>query len=84
MKLVYFAWIRERIGRTEETVEPPPEVTTIGELLGWLKSRGDEYMFALEKDDIVRVAINHQHVDDRDTLIDRASEVALFPPMTGG
>ncbi|MGI9399872.1 MAG: molybdopterin converting factor subunit 1 [Rhizobiaceae bacterium] len=84
MKLVYFAWIRERIGLTDETVNPPPEVKTVGELLGWLKSRGEEYMYALEKDEVVRVAIDHQHVADRDALIDEASEVALFPPMTGG
>ena len=84
MKLVYFAWIRERIGLTDETVNLPPEVRTVGDLLGWLKSRGDEYMYALEKDDVVRVAIDHHHVADREALIAGASEVALFPPMTGG
>ncbi|MEM7463787.1 MAG: molybdopterin converting factor subunit 1 [Pseudomonadota bacterium] len=84
MKLVYFAWIRERIGREHETVELPPEVATVSDLLTWLKSRGDEYMSALEKDDIVQVAVDHQHVADRNTAIGKASEIALFPPMTGG
>jgi sulfur-carrier protein len=84
MKLVYFAWIRERIGRAEEVLELPPEVTTVSGLLGWLKSRGEEYRHALEKDEVVRVAIDHNHVEDRNTPIGSAVEIAFFPPMTGG
>ncbi|WP_373502593.1 molybdopterin converting factor subunit 1 [Aestuariivirga sp.] len=84
MKLVYFAWIRERIGHGEEEVTLPGDVTTIAGLLEWLKSRGEEYASALEHDSIVRVAINHEHVDDRNTPIGGAREIALFPPMTGG
>ena len=84
MKLVYFAWIRERIGHGEEEVTLPGDVTTIAGLLDWLKSRGEEYASALEHDSIVRVAINHEHVADRSTPIEGAREIALFPPMTGG
>ncbi|HSO46750.1 MAG TPA: molybdopterin converting factor subunit 1 [Rhizobiaceae bacterium] len=84
MKLVYFAWIRERIGHGEEEVTLPGDVTTIAGLLDWLKSRGEEYASALEHDSIVRVAINHEHVDYRSTPIEGAREIALFPPMTGG
>lgn len=84
MKLVYFSWIRERIGRTEEEVSPPGDVTTVAGLLGWLKSRGEEYQAALEHDSVVRVAINQEHVSDRNAPIGGAREIALFPPMTGG
>ena len=84
MKLVYFAWIRERIGRAEEVLELPPEVSTVQGLLGWLKTRGEEYHYALENDEVVRVAIDHNHVEDRNTPIGSATEIALFPPMTGG
>jgi sulfur-carrier protein len=84
MKLVYFAWIRERIGRAEEEVSLPAEVTTVSGLVQWLKSRGEEYAAALEHDSIVRVAIDQEHVVDRDAPIGGAREIALFPPMTGG
>ena len=46
MRLVYFAWVRERIGRTDEEVEPPPEVATVADLVRWLKTRGEEYAYA--------------------------------------
>lgn len=84
MRLVYFAWIRERIGLTEESVIPPRDVKTVGQLLDWLKGRGEEYATALEHEEMVRVAIDHEHVADRDASISSAVEIALFPPMTGG
>jgi len=84
VKLVYFAWIRERIGTGEETVTLPGEVKTVADLFGWLKSRGEEYEAALQYENTVRVAINKEHVDDRSTSLAGATEIALFPPMTGG
>ncbi|MCQ8781392.1 molybdopterin converting factor subunit 1 [Mangrovibrevibacter kandeliae] len=83
MKLVYFAWVRERIGLAEETVEPPAEVRSVEDLLGWLKGRGPNYDSALAAPEVIRVAIDHEHVDHADP-IGAAREVALFPPMTGG
>lgn len=83
MKLLYFAWVRERIGKTEEEVSPPAEVTTVAGLLDWLKSRGDGYEAALRHPGAIRVAINQEHVGHRESLAG-AREVALFPPMTGG
>lgn len=82
-KLVYFAWVRERIGKPDETVELPANVQTIRDLLLWLKGRGEEYEHALRHPEVIRVAINHEHVD-HDTRIAGAGEIALFPPMTGG
>jgi len=83
MKLVYFAWVRERIGRTDEQVEVPDGIETVAELVRWLKSRGEEYEYAFEDEGIVRAAIDHVHVKP-DARIAGAGEVAFFPPMTGG
>jgi molybdopterin synthase sulfur carrier subunit len=83
MKLVYFAWVRERIGRPEEELELPPEVTTVRELAAWLATRGEEYAYAFENPAVVRAAIDRRHVKP-DTPLSGAREVAFFPPMTGG
>ncbi|WP_187970388.1 molybdopterin converting factor subunit 1 [Aquibium microcysteis] len=83
VKLVYFAWVRERIGLSEEEIALPPEVATVRDLLAWLPGRGDGYAAALRHPDVIRVAIDREHVDHGQRLAG-ASEVALFPPMTGG
>ncbi|MEX0408446.1 molybdopterin converting factor subunit 1 [Aquibium sp. LZ166] len=83
MKLIYFAWVRERIGRSEEEVALPPDVATVADLLRWLKARGEGYEHALQHPEVIRVAIDQEHVDHRETIAG-ASEIALFPPMTGG
>jgi sulfur-carrier protein len=83
MKVLYFAWVRERIGKAEETVEPPAEVRTVGDLMGWLATRGEDYAHAFETSRVIRAAIDHTHVRP-DTAIAGAGEIAFFPPMTGG
>jgi sulfur-carrier protein len=83
LKLVYFAWVRERIGKGEEVVEPPAGVATVADLIGWLAGRGNEYAYAFENPAIIRAAINHIHVKAAAPLTG-AREVAFFPPMTGG
>jgi molybdopterin synthase sulfur carrier subunit len=83
VKLLYFAWVRERIGRGEERLTLPVETRTVGELVAWLKTRGEEYASAFENDDTIRVAINQNHVDFAASL-ENAREVAFFPPVTGG
>ncbi len=83
MKVLYFAWVRERIGKAEETIEPPAAVRTVGELIAWLASRGEEYAHAFERPQVIRAAIDQTHVR-ADTAIAGAREIALFPPMTGG
>ena len=83
MKLRYFAWVRERIGKPEEDVEIPAAVTTVGELAAWLAARGEEYAYAFENPKVVRAAIDRVHVKP-DAKIAAASEIAFFPPMTGG
>ncbi|MFC5583832.1 molybdopterin converting factor subunit 1 [Nitratireductor kimnyeongensis] len=83
MKLVYFAWVRERIGLSDETVTLPADVKTVTDLLTWLKGRGENYEAAMERPEIIRVAINQEHAD-HSTPLPPHGEIALFPPMTGG
>jgi sulfur-carrier protein len=83
VKLLYFAWVRERVGKTEEQVDPPAGVATIGELMGWLAGRGEEYAYAFENRNVIRAAIDRTHVR-ADARIAGANEIAFFPPMTGG
>ena len=83
IKLVYFAWVRERIGKPEEEVDLPSGITTVADLVSWLKTRGEEYEYAFENEGVVRAAIHHTHVKP-DTAIGSAREIAFFPPMTGG
>jgi molybdopterin synthase sulfur carrier subunit len=83
MKVIYFAWIRERVGKAEEEIDPPASVRTIGELVQWLKGRGEEYAYAFENQTVVRAAVDRVHVRS-ETKIAGAREIALFPPMTGG
>ncbi|MCC2112890.1 MAG: molybdopterin converting factor subunit 1 [Hyphomicrobiales bacterium] len=83
MKLVYFAWVRERTGLEAEDVTPPDDVATVADLIGWLKTRGPEYEAAFAEPSAIRVAIDQFHVE-HDAPLDGAGEIALFPPMTGG
>jgi sulfur-carrier protein len=83
VKLRYFAWVRERVGKAEEEIEPPAGIATIGELMAWLARKGDEYGYAFENPKVIRAAIDRRHVRS-DARIEGAGEIAFFPPMTGG
>jgi molybdopterin synthase sulfur carrier subunit len=83
VRILYFAWVRERVGKTEEALEPPAGVTTVAELMTWLAERGEEYAYAFEHPNTIRAAIDQRHVRP-DAAIAGAREIAFFPPMTGG
>jgi len=83
VKLLYFAWVRERVGKGEEVVDPPAGVATVADLMTWLAGRGEEYAFAFENRKVIRAAIDREHVRAH-APIAGAKEVAFFPPMTGG
>jgi sulfur-carrier protein len=83
MKLRYFAWVRERVGKPEEEIEVPAGVKTIGQLMAWLSERGEEYAHAFDNPKVIRAAIDRNHVNAQ-TPIKGAGEIAFFPPMTGG
>ncbi len=83
MKILYFAWVRERIGVPEEELAPPPEVRTVGELIGWLSGRGENYAYAFENPKVIRAALDRVHIK-HDATFGSGREIAFFPPMTGG
>ena len=83
MKVLYFAWVRERVGVAEETISPPREVATLGQLVEWLKQRDEGYAAAFGDTRVIRAAIDQEHADF-DAPLAGASEVAFFPPVTGG
>jgi molybdopterin synthase sulfur carrier subunit len=83
MKVRYFAWVRERVGKPEEDVAVPPTVATVADLVAWLSGRGEEYAYAFENPKVIRAAIDRVHVRP-EARIAGAGEIAFFPPMTGG
>lgn len=83
MRLLYFAWVRERIGKAEEEIDLPPGIATVADLVAHLTGRGEEYARAFENPTIIRAAIDHVHVRS-DAPLAGAREIAFFPPMTGG
>ena len=83
MKLVYFSWVREKIGTASETLNPPLEIDTVQELVNWLCSRGEGYALAFADPEHIRIAINHEYAN-MDARIGIEDEVAFFPPVTGG
>lgn len=83
MKLLYFAWVRTKIGIGEEQVTLPADIGDVRGLLDWLVSRGDNYAAALKERQIIKVAVNQEYVG-LDYPINAHDEVAIFPPVTGG
>lgn len=83
IELLYFAWVRERIGKDGETVDPPAEVATVSALVDWLATRGEGYADAFADRARLRAAVDQRFVP-LDAPLARAREVALFPPVTGG
>ena len=83
IRIVYFAWVRERIGKASEELELPADVKTVGDLIAHLSTLGEEYAAAFEVPQVIRAAINEEHAEHGEP-IGNAREIALFPPMTGG
>jgi sulfur-carrier protein len=83
LKILYFAWVREKTGKAEEIVDVPAGVGTVAELVVWLKGLGPEYAEAFARADVIRAAIDRTHVKPTASLAG-AREVAFFPPVTGG
>ena len=83
MKVRYFAWVRERIGKADEDIELPAGIATVADLMAWLAARGEEYAHAFENPKVIRAAIDRSHVRP-DAAVTGAKEIAFFPPMTGG
>ncbi len=83
VRLLYFAWVREKVGLSSEEVELPQGVSTVEALVAWLKQRGPQYADAFARPQVVRTALDKVHVKPTAAL-GTAREIAFFPPVTGG
>ncbi|MCK8787157.1 molybdopterin converting factor subunit 1 [Roseomonas sp. NAR14] len=83
MRIVYFAWVRQRVGTAEEEVSPPPEVRDVGGLVRWLSALDERHAAAFANPRLVRAAVN-QDFAGPDHPVRPGDEVAFFPPVTGG
>lgn len=83
MKILYFAWMRQRTGISNEEVDLPGTVATVDALVDWLESRGDGYRDAFAKREVIRAAVNQEYVQF-DHPVKNDDEIAFFPPVTGG
>ncbi len=83
MRILYFAWLRERIGTAAEELALPPGVDTVGALIAWLKTRGPGHAAAFLAENRVRCAVD-QEFAPLSAKLAGAAEVAFFPPVTGG
>jgi len=83
MRLLYFAWVKEKAGIAAEEIAVPQDVATIAELIVWLKTRGPEFANAFTRSEVIRAAIDQTHVR-HNAKIAGAREIAFFPPVTGG
>lgn len=83
MTVLYFARLRDEIGTSEERLDPPGDVKTVGELVAWLRDRSDGHAHALGPGAMLKVAVNQTYVD-LNAPFAAGDEVAIFPPVTGG
>lgn len=83
MKVLYFAWLRERLNRASDEVSPPPEIITLADLVTWLRARDEALDLAMANPAIFKLSRDARIVP-WDTPIAGAREVAILPPMTGG
>ena len=83
MHMLYFAWVRESIGKAEETLSPPPDVKTLNALIDWLENQDQGYKDAFKDRSFLRAAVNQDFVQ-WDAPISVGDEIAIFPPVTGG
>lgn len=83
LTVLYFAWLRERVGTGEESLVPPAGIGTVRELMGWLAERSPRHAAAFENRRAIRCAVN-QDFADPDARVRPGDEVAFFPPVTGG
>ncbi len=83
IKILYFAWLRERLNRGEEEVSPPSDIITIGDLIEWKSQTDEGFALAFAKRSLIKSALN-ENIVSHDTPLQGAKTIAFFPPMTGG
>jgi molybdopterin synthase sulfur carrier subunit len=83
MKVLYFAWLRERLNRASDEVSPPADVVTLADLVAWLRTQDEALHLAMANPAIFKLSRDARIVP-WDTPLAGAREVAILPPMTGG
>jgi molybdopterin synthase sulfur carrier subunit len=83
MRILYFARLRQQVGIGHEDVELPPDVLTVADVIEWLKGRDEAFLFAFQDLRGIRAAVNQKHAPF-DAPVVGATEIAFFPPVTGG
>lgn len=83
MNILYFAWLRQKVGTGSESIDLPDGVTSIADLIDWLKTRSPGHAEAFADLSVVRCAVNQDYVP-LETPVRQGDEVAFFPPVTGG
>jgi len=81
--VLYFAWVKEKVGISEETLQPPAEVATVSDLMDWLATRTPGHANAFAERKLIKAAVDQEHVP-LSAPLKNAKEVAFFPPVTGG
>lgn len=83
LTVLYFAWVKEKVGCGQETLAPPADVATVAGLMDWLSTLSPGHAAAFADRRLIKSAVDQEHVD-HGTALGKASEVAFFPPVTGG
>tara|TARA_B100000029_G_scaffold138029_1_gene132958 strand:+ start:12362 stop:12613 length:252 start_codon:yes stop_codon:yes gene_type:complete len=83
MKIIYFSWLKETIGKSQENVKPPSNIKNIKSLIEWLSKKSLKHKKIFLKSKNIRVSIN-QKIVNKNSKIKKNDEIAFFPPFTGG
>ena len=83
MIVKYFSWIKEHIGKSEEQIDLPSNITNVNQLINYLNEIDKKYNLIFEKKELIKIAVNKTY-SSFDDKISNSDEIAFFPPVTGG
>ena len=83
MVIKYFSWIKEHIGKSEEQITIPSDITNVDQLINYLNEKDSKYNLLFEKKELIKIAVNKTY-SSFDTKVSNNDEIAFFPPVTGG
>ena len=83
MVIKYFSWIKEQIGKSEEQIAIPSDITNVNQLINYLNEKDTKYSLIFEKKELIKIAVNKTY-SSFDANISNDDEIAFFPPVTGG
>ena len=83
MVIKYFSWIKEQIGKSEEQITIPSDITNVNQLINYLNEKDTKYSLIFEKKELIKIAINKTY-SSFEANISNDDEIAFFPPVTGG